>query len=174
MEGLRRRRAVYELAVYAVSEARSLLHGLEVNIGRLCLESLDHDRVDHADDRRVSSRVERRVKGIGAFFFAAAHLDVALVALHDVFHREGGVRGVCLALEALQRIAELGSGRDQSPYLAARPARHLFLCRKVERIGEGYGKAPVHFHQRKCLCAIPSLDFHPAEKFLRRDEARWD
>ena len=97
VQGLWRRWPVDELAVDAVPEARSLFHRLEVDIGRLCLESLDHDRVDHADDRCLAGCVERCVESVRALVLAGGHLDVAVVALHDVFHREGGVRGVGLA-----------------------------------------------------------------------------
>ena len=98
MEGLWRRRTVDELAVDAVPEARCLFHRLEVDVRCLCLEGLDHDRVDHADDRCLARGVKGCIEGVGALVFACGHLDVALVALHDVFHREGGVRGVCLVL----------------------------------------------------------------------------
>ena len=104
VEGLRRRGTVHKLAVDAVPEARRLFHRLEVYVGRLCLEGFDHDRVDHADDRRLARRVERRVKGVGVLVFAGGHLDVAVVALHDVLHRKGGVRRILLALEPLEGV----------------------------------------------------------------------
>ena len=169
---LRRRRAVYELAVDAVPEARGLLHRLEVDVGRLCLEGLDHYGVDHPYDRRLARGVRRRVQSIRARVLAGGHLDVAVVALHDVLHRKGGVRGVFGVLQAGQHVLDLGVYGDKLPEPLAGPPRHLLLRRQVERVGERDRKPPRHLGDGQRLDASPLLYLLAAEQVLARRERR--
>ncbi len=175
VERLRRGGALDELAVDAVAEARILLHRLEMDVGRLRLQRLDHDRVDHADDRRlacgVHGRIERRV---GRLDLARGHLDLAVVAIHDVFHRKGRVLGVLRLLQALDGVRQLVRRDDDGPDLALAPARDLLLRGQVEGVGEGDGEPPMDLHERDRLDAAPRLGLHVAEDVLRRQERRRD
>ena len=102
VEGLRRGGTLHELAVDAVAKARGVLQRLEVDVRRLRLQRLDHHGVHHADDGGVLVRRQGGVEDIRLHL--GEDLQFRLVALHDGFHRKGGIGGVPRRLQARKGV----------------------------------------------------------------------
>ena len=170
VQGLRRRRTLHQGPVDAVPEARGLLQGLEVDVGRLRLQGLDHHRVHHPDDRGLARRVDRGVDLVRALAVDGRHLDLGFLSAHDVLEGEGGVGGVLLGLDAGEGVGDLALGGDDAPEAAAGDAADLLAGGQVERVGEGDGEARVGLAEREGLGLRPELDAASAEERLVRHE----
>ena len=166
------RRTLHQFAIDAVAQARRLLHRLKVDIRGVRLQRFDHDGVHHADDGGFAGGVEGGVERFRIVLLARRHLNFAVVALHDVFHREGRVGGGLRLLETLDDLLELVARRDHRPHLTAAPSADLLLRRQVERIGERHREASGRLAERKRLHPAPSLVGHAAQEIVRGSEAQ--
>ena len=172
VEGFRRGGTLHEFAVDAVAESRGVFQCLEVDVGRLRLQRLDHHGVHHADHGRVFVRSEGGVEDVRRLHFGK-DLELGLVALHDGFHREGGVGGVPRRLQAGQGVRYLLFRGNAGPDVSVCGARYLFQGREVEGVGKGDCQASAQLGDRNGLCLDPKILIFATKQILVDSETIW-